>query len=298
MKLYVKEAGETLESLRPALMLGNTIPEDAPANNIVLTNGDGGLQNSGINVDKIDAKTLDGKPSSDYAKQTQIDNILDGTTKIAKAKNADTAATDTKATQDGSGNTITSYYTTISTAQTISGAKTFSGATKVTNTTASSSTTTGALIVSGGIGCAGSIYGAKVYGAVYNDYAETRLSFDNIQPGFLAMEAEDDKVKLCNRDMSPIAMPVSDTFGFCIGEGNTPIAQAGRVLLYVSPQSEQLEVGDVVCSSADGMIRKMSKQEKIENPECIIGVVGSIPTYKTWGTENVEVNGRIWINLK
>lgn len=36
------------------------------------------------------------------------------------------AATATKATKDGSGNTITSYYCTLSTAQTISGAKTFS----------------------------------------------------------------------------------------------------------------------------------------------------------------------------
>lgn len=36
------------------------------------------------------------------------------------------AASATKATQDGSGNTITSYYCTLSTAQTISGVKTFS----------------------------------------------------------------------------------------------------------------------------------------------------------------------------
>ena len=39
----------------------------------------------------------------------------------------DLADSATKATQDGSGNTITSYYCTLSTTQTISGAKTFSG---------------------------------------------------------------------------------------------------------------------------------------------------------------------------
>ena len=41
------------------------------------------------------------------------------------------AATATKATQDGSGNTITSYYCTLSTAQTISGVKTFTAAPKL-----------------------------------------------------------------------------------------------------------------------------------------------------------------------
>lgn len=40
---------------------------------------------------------------------------------------AGNASSATKATQDGSGNTITTYYCTLSTAQTVSGAKTFSG---------------------------------------------------------------------------------------------------------------------------------------------------------------------------
>jgi hypothetical protein len=72
------------------------------------------------------------------------------------------AATATKATQDGSGNTITSYYVTLSTAQTVSGAKTFSGATAITNTTASTNKTTGALKVSGGVGVAGQMSADKV----------------------------------------------------------------------------------------------------------------------------------------
>lgn len=52
--------------------------------------------------------------------------------------NADTA---TKATQDGSGNTITSYYCTLSTAQTISGAKVFTGNISVPANFVSDSTT-------------------------------------------------------------------------------------------------------------------------------------------------------------
>lgn len=53
----------------------------------------------------------------------------DGTTRASVDANLiGNASTATKATQDGSGNTITSYYCTLTTAQTISGVKTFSGA--------------------------------------------------------------------------------------------------------------------------------------------------------------------------
>ena len=194
---------------------------------------------------------------------TNLNAIIDGTKKVAKAASADTAAactgnsaTATKATQDGSGNTITSYYATLSTAQTISGNKTFSGnayfangttyyvnssgaakfasvtsagavsgttatfsgVTKVTNTTAASSTSTGALIVSGGIGCAGNIYGSQVYGAVYNDYAERRKSQCEIKPGYVVTEIGDDYVIKCTSDKNSTAMIVSDTYGFLIGE--------------------------------------------------------------------------------
>ena len=99
MKIYVKRAGEELSALKPAITLGSTIPEDVPANNLVLTDGEGGVQNSGVNIDNIDAKTLDGKNSSYYAQKTQIDNILDGTTKVAKAVAADSATSATSASK-------------------------------------------------------------------------------------------------------------------------------------------------------------------------------------------------------
>ena len=43
---------------------------------------------------------------------------------------------------------------------------------------------------------------------------------------------------------------------------------------------------------------ELTKKEKVSNPECIIGVVGSIPKYEQWGSNNIKVDGRIWINLK
>ena len=51
---------------------------------------------------------------------------------------------------------------------------------QLSNTTDSTSTTTGALIVSGGIGCAKNIRATKVYGAVWNDYAEYRHTQQDI----------------------------------------------------------------------------------------------------------------------
>lgn len=88
----------------------------------------------------------------------------------------------TKATQDASGNTITTHYCTLSTAQTISGAKTFSAATSFTNTTASTSKTTGGVKVSGGLGVAGAIHGQtlSVDDAVTMQYNSTTASLDFI----------------------------------------------------------------------------------------------------------------------
>jgi hypothetical protein len=66
-------------------------------------------------------------------------------------------ASATKATQDASGNVITTKYVAVDTTQTISGAKTFSNVLSVSNTTASTSKSTGALKVSGGVGVTGQV---------------------------------------------------------------------------------------------------------------------------------------------
>ena len=84
-----------------------------------------------------------------------------GTTKWQLAEKVVVGAA-TKATQDGSGNVITSKYVTIDTTQTISGAKTFSKETTISNATASTSKTTGALKVKGGIASEGQISADKV----------------------------------------------------------------------------------------------------------------------------------------
>lgn len=211
------------------------------------------------------------------------------------------------------GDTTTTFYTpslsnyvTLNGTQTISGAKTFSGINtfsnqvKITDTTASDSTTSGALIVSGGIGCAGNIYGNAVYGAVFNDYAEYRES-DVLKPGICVCENGDGKLSMSKERLQPGANIISDTFGFSIGKTDkckTPLAVSGRVLAYPYENIKTYNPGDAVCAGPEGTISKMTREEIREYPERIIGTVSEIPTYKTWGTNNVEINGRIWIKVK
>ncbi len=40
-------------------------------------------------------------------------------------------------------------------------------------------------------------------------------------------------------------------------------------------------------------------REEIRNwPDAIVGTVSEIPKYETWGSDNIKVDGRIWIKVK
>ena len=75
---------------------------------------------------------------------------------------------------------------------------TVTGVTTFSNTTASTSTTTGAVKISGGLGVAKNIYANKVYGAVWNDYAECRESNEFIDAGRVVKENGDDTLSLAD----------------------------------------------------------------------------------------------------
>ena len=81
-----------------------------------------------------------------------------------------------------------------------------------------------------------------------------------------------------------------------IGSDDTsyvPVAVAGRVLVYVS---SEVAVGDVLCAGENGYATKMTRQEIINYPDRILGVVSEIPKYEYWN--NIKINGRIWITIK
>ena len=141
---------------------------------------------------------------------------------------------------------------------------TVTGATVFSNTTASSSTTTGAVKVSGGLGVAGNIYGAKVYGAVYNDYAEYRNQIEPIKPGYCVASFNNGQVYKTTEKFQACDGIVSDTFGFAIGETDeckTPLAVAGRVLAYCEGDRNNYHSGDTVCAGPDGKVCKMTREE-------------------------------------
>lgn len=149
-------------------------------------------------------------------------------------------------------------------------------------------------------GVNGTIKAGAVYGAVWNDYAEYRKA-ESIEPGRVVVESADGEMKLSTERLQPGAEIISDTFGFAIGETDeykTPIAATGRVLAYPNEDRYSYPLGCAVCSGPNGTVSQMTREEIREYPERIIGTVSEIPEYKTWGTGNVEVNGRIWIRIK
>ena len=179
---------------------------------------------------------------------------------------------------------------------------TVTGVTTFTNTTASTSTTTGAVKISGGLGIAGDIYANKVYGAVWNDYAECRESNEFIDAGRVVKENGDDTLSLADGRLIYGCSIVSDTFGFMIGEtdkAHTPIAVSGRVLAYPYENREvfRSNIGCFVCSGPNGTVSLMDKEEVWNHPEAIIGQVSAVPDYEYWGN-NVKVNGRVWIKVR
>lgn len=143
--------------------------------------------------------------------------------------------------------------------------------------------------------------GSVLYGAAWNDYAEYRETTEMIEPGRVVCENNNDTLSLSQERLQPGAEIVSDTFGFAIGETEqckTPIAAAGRVLAYPYEDRNTYNAGDPVCAGPNGTISKMTREEVREYPDRMIGTVSAVPTYETWGENNVPVNGRIWIRIK
>ena len=166
----------------------------------------------------------------------------------------------------------------------------------------------------------------KLYGAVWNDYAEMRNVPEAQKLIKIIKNKDDEDIRdyplsgRCVREIGDGTMIlstkrleygckiISDTFGFCIGETDnckTPIAVTGRVLAYPYEDIEILKqhIGEPVCSGPNGTVSLMSHEEEKEWPSKILGIISEIPNYNIWycgaeGKESVDVNGRIWIYVK
>lgn len=145
------------------------------------------------------------------------------------------------------------------------------------------------------------VSGDVLYGAAWNDYAEFRECAEMPVPGRVVYEKGDDTLALATERLQPGAAIISDTYGFAIGQtekAQTPIAVSGRVLAYPYEDRAVYLPGDAVCAAPNGTVSKMTREEIREYPERIVGIVSAIPTYETWGQNNIEVNGRIWIKVR
>jgi len=151
----------------------------------------------------------------------------------------------------------------------------------------------------------------KVYSAVWNDYAEYRMS-EETEPGRATAPDEKGMRQRTTQRLQVGVRIVSDTYGMAIGEtdkAKTPMGLVGRVLVYPYKDITEYHVGDCVCSAPNGTVDIMTREEIRERPECIIGTVDEIPDYDTWdGTlslatngktgHKIPVKGRIWIDIK
>ena len=145
------------------------------------------------------------------------------------------------------------------------------------------------------------VQNSVLFGAAWNDYAEYRETTTPVEAGRVVVENGDDTLSLSTERMQPGAEIVSDTFGFAIGQtekSKTAIAASGRVLAYPHEPRRTYKPGQPVCSGPNGTVSQMTDEEARMYPWCIIGTVSSIPEYDTWGEENIQVNGRIWIRIR
>lgn len=140
-----------------------------------------------------------------------------------------------------------------------------------------------------------------VYGAVWNDYAEFRVAAEQVTSGQVVYSDNRGELHKTTERLQAFEGVVSDTFGFAIGEtdkAKTPLAVAGRVLVYPDEDRYTFHAGDAVCAGKFGTVSKMTREEIIAYPDRIVGIVSEIPEYETWGSGNVPVYNRIWIRVK
>lgn len=148
-----------------------------------------------------------------------------------------------------------------------------------------------------------SIYmsGTVLYGAAWNDYAEFRKQKEEIEAGYCVASTDNGEVYKTTEKFQACDGIVSDTFGYAIGktdECKTPLAVAGRVLAYCEGDRYSYHSGDTVAAGPNGKVVKMTREEIKEYPDRVLGIVSEIPEYDTWGSGNINVNGRIWIKVR
>lgn len=136
-----------------------------------------------------------------------------------------------------------------------------------------------------------------ICGTAWNDYAENRKVIGPVKPGQVVCDFEDGVV-VSDERLQPCAYVVSDTYGYTMGADEpftVPVAISGRALVYIKDKNPK--IGDCVCADKDGFASIMTREEIVNYPDRILGVVSEIPRYEMW-QNRVPVDGRIWIKIR
>lgn len=138
-----------------------------------------------------------------------------------------------------------------------------------------------------------------VYNAVWNDLAEVRALAKGVKkvPGKVYVMTKDGLKLASKRCEIGTAGVCSDTYGFLLGGKDVKDAQkahiaiSGWVLAYVD---KDYPIGTALTSGPDGVLTAMTKKEKRDYPERLIGVLDTKPEKYN----NVKLDGRYWVKVK
>lgn len=153
-----------------------------------------------------------------------------------------------------------------------------------------------------GLYASGDFKAVRVWNAVWNDVADFQLLADRLEFGKCYYDTKDG-ARICTQrcQMSVIGI-ASDTFGTAVGTGanpgrEVPIGIAGWVLAHVD---KEYECGTPLTNDEHGNLTAMTREEKMEFPERIVGIYKRKEMDQMWGPpgQQIVVNKRHWVKIK
>jgi hypothetical protein len=152
------------------------------------------------------------------------------------------------------------------------------------------------------LGNGGEFKASKVWGAVWNDYADFQKLNDKLVYGKTYYDTVEG-AKICTQRCQMGLMGVAtNTFGLSVGQGanygmEIPIAVSGWVLAYVD---KEYATGTPLTNDENGNLTEMTLEEKRNYPERLIATYKKKELDTEWGIEGkkVPVDGRHWVQVK
>ena len=139
----------------------------------------------------------------------------------------------------------------------------------------------------------GYIYGAKVYGAVYNDIADFIEADEEAEFGYVYCRDSEGKIRKTSKKGQHALGIASDTFGFSMGKIDNkcqiPIALGGWALAYLD---KIYPFGTPLVATKNGKLTKASIFTKSYN---IVAFFDREEKNEMW--HDVEVKGRHWVKV-